>query len=386
VQEWFRLPTMTAAGYVGIEPEAAGWLAASSERVAEDAGGTARRVAALFAEAGEHDTVTAGLRELEAWLQWQAGDIRRRATLATFDGRSGVDPTCQVPLSDPLVRAARAVWSNAARLGQGAGHSAAETATMVWQLVPGNTGWTQAWVDLGAGLVAAARDPKAAVAAMVDVQTLDEEGFSYWIGGFVPDAAAMLLGGAGAAKLGVRAADAAHAVTAGHRLADAARRLPGRGGAPGVDVPRHAGVRPFRDWRLERQARANVRAEDGRATNSPSARGKGHSATMHSRRTSLRRQLRRAVTGRKPDGTFGYQVNGSRFFRWQDQDEAIRRAKAQWTGERDAIEIDLQRPIGEGHMKETLEYRRTTVAVVRFDDHGNAYTSYPFLEKGGPLP
>lgn len=37
-------------------------------------------------------------------------------------------------------------------------------------------------------------------------------------------------------------------------------------------------------------------------------------------------------------------------------------------------------------MKGTLEYRRTTVVVVRIDKDGNAYTSYPLLDKGGPLP
>ena len=375
------------AGYVGIEPEAAGWLAASLERAGDDAGAAARRVAALFADADEHDTVGAGLRELETWLGWQAGDVRRRATLAAFDGQSGVDPTCRVPLTDPLVRAARAVWSNVARLGQGAGDSVVDTAGMVWQLVPGTTGWTQSWVDLGAGLVAAARDPRATVAALVDVQTLDDEGFSYWIGGFIPDAAGLLLGGAGAAKVGVRAADAAHAIKAGHRLADAARRLPGRrGGVADVDVPQHAGARPLREWRLERQSRAAVRSEDERATLSPSARGPGHSATVHGRTTSLRQQLWRAITGRKPDGTFGYPVSGSRFFRWQDQDEAIKRAKARWTGGREFIPIDLGHPIGEGYMTDTLEYRRTTVALVGFDKHGNAYTSYPHLKAGGPMP
>jgi hypothetical protein len=366
------------AGYVGIEPEAAGWLAAAAGRCADDTGTAARRVAALFAEADEHDTVSAGLRELESWLGWQAGDVRRRATLAAFDGYSGVDPMCQTPGPDPLVRAARAVWSNVARLGQGAGNSVAHSAVMVWQLVPGTTGWTQSWGDLGAGLAAAARDPRAAVSAMVDVQTLDEEGFSYWIGGFIPDAAGMLLGGAGAAKAGVHAADAAADIAHVARsrgLTDATRRLARRRG-PAVDVPPHAQPRPIRNWRVERQARAEVRAED--------LRSNGHNSARHGPQTSLRQQWERANSGLKPDGTDGYPTNAARFFRWEDQAEAISMAKAQWTGQ-DKLRINLDRPIGEGYMTDTLEYRRTTEVLVRFDHDGNVYTAYPWLTTGGPL-
>ena len=378
---------MAAAGYVGIDAEAARWLASAAERAAEDTRATGRRVAALFAEAGELDTVGTGLAELEWWLSGSASDVRQRADVAAVAPISGVDPTCQVPWTDLWRRMGLAVWRNTSRPVMGAANSSAETVGMVWQLVPVNDGWQQAWVDLGAGISAAWNDPRAAGVAMLDYETLSEEGFSYWIGGFIPDVAGMFLGGAGAVKLAGRGADAAHALRVGRRLTDATRRLPRRGGgAPDVDVPLHAGARPRRQWRREREARARVRAEDGRATASPSARGEGHSATIHGRRTSLRQQLMRAVTGVKPDGTVGYPVSGSRFFRWQDQDEAITRAKALWTPGRGAIRIDLKRPIGEGHMTKTLEYRRTTLALVRFDAHGNAYTSYPHLDAGGPLP
>lgn len=368
---------MTAAGYVGIEPEAATWLAAAGERAGQDAGVAARRLAALFAEAGEDDTVSSGLRELESWLNGQAADVRRRAALAAVAPVGGADPTCQVPWTDPLVRAAKAVWHNAARFGHGAGTSVGETATMVWQLAPVNDGWQQAWVDLGSGLVGVVRDPRAAVTAVVDVETLDEEGFSYWIGGFAPDIAALFLGGAGAAKGAARAADTAadvaHAAKV-RRVTAATDRTPYGGLAP--SLPPYARPRPLRDWSVERQSRGEVRSEDLRAG--------GHSVARHGPHTPLRAQWERANSGLIPDGTDGFPANAARFFRWEDQAEAIRRAKAQWSGDK-KLEVDLHRPVGEGYMWDTLEYRRTTEVLVRFDSDGNVYTAYPLLKAGGPL-
>lgn len=99
-------------------------------------------------------------------------DLRRRVAVASVSPVAGPDPTCQVPRTDPLVRAAKAVWSNIRRVDQGALDSTAETVDMVWQLVPVNDGWQQAWVDLGSGMAEVVSNPVAAARATVDVQTL----------------------------------------------------------------------------------------------------------------------------------------------------------------------------------------------------------------------
>ena len=377
MQPWATLPSMAAAGYVGIEPEAAGWLAGAAENGSDEVGAAARRVAALFEEAGESDSVSSGLRELESWLNGQAADVRRRAALAAVAPVAGADPTCQVPWTDPLVRAAKAVWRNASRPVMGAANSVGETAGLVWQLVPVNGGWQQAWVDLGAGVAAAWDDPRAAGVAMLNYETLDEEGFSYWIGGFIPDIAGLFLGGAGAGKLAARAAeksaDLAH-VAKVRRVTAATDRSPWGGFAP--SLPPYARPRPLRDWSVERRARAEVRAEDLRAD--------GHTVARHGPRTTLRSQWERAYSGLKPDGEDGFPTHAARFFRWEDQAEAIRKAKAQWRGEGE-LPIDLHRPVGEGYMTDIMEYRRTTEVLVRFDGDGNVYTAYPLLPKGGPV-
>ena len=365
---------MTAAGYVGIEPEASLWLAAAAERTAEDAGVRGRRIAALLAEAGEDSTADASLLELQGWLDSQARDVRRRSGLAAFDPHNSVDPTCAVPWTDPLVRAARAVWHNARNVGVGAWDSSAEGVTAIWQLVPGNDGWQRAWVDLGAGLADMVRDPKAAWRAIINEGTLEERGFSYWIGGFVPDVALYALGGAGAAKTATRVAQTAQRSRRLQNVVDHLPRRRPRGGDIDIPIEQRAVPRrnPLREW----TSRRAVLAED--------AASNGHSATKHGADTTLPQQRLRAEKGILPDGQQSYRTDASRFFRWQDQREAIERAKGlrQLHPDKDTFRIHFERPVGEGFMKNTLEYRRTGIVEVRFDENGRAYTSFPDVSEG----
>lgn len=355
-----------AAGYVGIEADGALWLAAAMGRAAEDVAGRAARLTALFEEAGEEDTVGTQLRELAAWLQWESGDVRRRVAVAEVGPvGSAVDAGCTVPWSDPLVRAARAVWSNATRALAGAGNSIARTGQLIWQLVPGNEGWQQAWVNLPVGVWQMATNPVAAVEAFVDVETLNEEGFSYWIGGFVPDAAAYLVAGAGAAKTSLKlaesaadVAEAARASTTTQRLATRLRRQPRR---------------PAPNPKVEPLARAAVEAADKAA--------QGHIVVRHGPEATQVQQRLRAELGLTPDGLQKRPEDASRFYRWEDAAEALRRAKQarhRKSGRGDEL-VRFDHVVGEGFLKRTLEYRETTVVRVMFDDEGLPYSAYPLL-------
>jgi hypothetical protein len=80
-------------------------------------------------------------------------------------------------------------------------------------------------------------------------------------------------------------------------------------------------------------------------------------------------------------------TDGARFFRWVDQDAAIKAAKkihrrtGQWK-----VWVKFDWPIGEGYITGSLtpEYRRTVWACVRFWG-GYAVDSFPDLRKGGPV-
>lgn len=369
---------MTAAAYVGVEPEASLWLASAADRAAEDAGARGRRIAAMLDEADEVGSTDSSLLELQGWLDWQARDIRRRAGLAAFDPHNSGDPTCAVPWTDPLVRAARAVWHNARNVGVGAWDSSVEGVTAIWQLVPGNDGWQRAWVDLGAGLADMARDPRAAWRAILNEEALEERGFSYWIGGFVPDVALYALGGAGAAKTTTRVAQAAQR---SRRIQSVVDHLPGRRPRRGdIDIPIEQRPVPRRNPVREWQSRRAVLAED--------AASGGHSAGRHGPDTTLPQQRLRAETGITPDGYKAKPIHGSRFFRWQDQKVAIDEARKlhQVDPALPHYDIAFDHPVGEGFMKGTLEYRRTAVVRVRFNDEGRAFTSFPFVPEGRPVP
>lgn len=376
---------MAATGFVGIEPDGALGLASALEEVSGELAVTAGRISALLAEAGEPDGTGPVLRELEAAFQWQAGDLRRRATLATFT----VDyaGACEVPWWDPLRRALRAVGHNAGSVASGAWDSVSQGGSSLWQLVPGSHGgWRQSWVDLGEAWALAVADPGAALRAALGEQALDERGFSYWVGGFVPDVALYFLGGAGAVKTAGRVADVggdvADAANRSGRLQRAAAALANRSrrelsDTDAPDNPRHR-TTPPRDPIREPIAKAEVEAAD--------AMGQGHSAARHGADTTLDQQRARLESGVAPDGGVGEPAGASRFFRWEDHADAIERArKMKAEGKKPPYDVRMDHPIGEGYMKGDLEYRRTATVRVALTKTGGVKTAYPNLKKGWAL-
>ena len=375
-----------AAGYVGAEPEGLRLLSAALDGVELDLRFTAMRVAELLAEAGEDDASVRALRLVASEVEASAGDIRRRATIAEDLAPLAAAPLCVVPWWDPLRRAAIAVRDNAGRFIGGGIDTFASSGATVWRLTPINGQWRQEWVDLAAGLRAAVDDPGAALSVAAGMDVFDERGWSYWLGGIVPDLALTAAGGVGVANRTLRVVDtmddmADVAAGAGRlkRLSAAAAVATRRNVVPGDGMhPTPFGIRRP-DPVIEPVSRQRVIDAD-KAT-------KGHSAARHGPETTLEQQQIRAETRVRPDGGKDKkQRDASRFFRWQDQSEAIEEAERRWrNGERNdkGINVTFEHLVGEGYMAGGRTYRRTHVVTVRVDAKGRAFTSYPNLEFGG---
>lgn len=95
----------------------------------------------------------------------------------------------------------------------------------------------------------------------------------------------------------------------------------------------------------------------------------------------------------------GRPANASKFFNSTDMDNAIHQAETFYAqnpnlykSSNNQINIDLERPIGEGFMGNTKtnqassvvgEYRWTNIVTVGIDEKtGKAYTAFPSLDKG----
>ena len=362
------------AGYVGAEPQGLRLLADAlgvaelEVRYAND------RIQALLIEAGEGDVTCGALLRLTSEINTASADVRRRAAVAEETAAILNTPVCVVPWYDPLRRAASAAGRNGWRLGEGAVNSAEATGSLIWQLAPTHDGWRQSWVDLRVAAGAAWRDPSEAFHGIMGRDELREEGFSYWIGGFVPDLVAGLAGGAGAGKRLVTTAEAAGRT----RRLEIGRRLQQGGRAV---VARHQNVvegdspdglqRLLPDPVLEPLAKARVLKLDELSG--------GHSAARHGPETTLEQQRVRAATGIAPDGKPTGAQDSSRFLRWQDQDEAIRRALV-LRPLKPYRDIRFDHVVGEGYLKGGTEYVATKVVRVKFDNRGRPYTSFPYLK------
>jgi hypothetical protein len=103
---------------------------------------------------------------------------------------------------------------------EGAWDAIKDPAVMLYHLTPLHSGWQQSWSDLGHGLEYGVTHPVEFGKAMINLDALEERGFSYWLGNLAPAAAATLLSGGAAA--GVRGAEGATAV---ERAAVAGSRL-----------------------------------------------------------------------------------------------------------------------------------------------------------------
>lgn len=360
--------------YVGVEPEGLRLLAASLDAAEDDVRYADSRIQALLDEAGEGDPTCGALSAICSDLNEASADLRRRAAIA----EQAPTPMCTMPWWDPLRRAGLASWNNAWSFGHGTVDSFAQGGSTIWQLLPMHDEWRQEWVDLRTGLDAARANPGDALYALAGLDALDEEGYSYWAGGVVPDAVLSVFGGLGVANRSMNTAEAIGDVA---DAADKASKLERLGGLALAATRRgivegDGALRPVRlglRLDIEAEAKADMLALDVAVP--------GHHAAKHGPETTNDQQLRRALTGTNPDGTSGYPVNASRFLRWQDQREAVRRATALRDKER-RIVIPFDHIIGEGFMKDTGEYRQTMAATVRFTADGRPYTSFPELKDG----
>ena len=369
-----------AAAYVGVEPEGLRLLASSLDSAEADLTYCTARIDALLAEAGESVDMPHALRNLADDWNVASADIRGRAAIAEDLAALAATPYCEVPWWDPLRRAALAVRNNAWQFGSGTFDSLSQAGSTIWRLTPINGEWRQEWVDLRVGFEAARENPAGTLEAMAGYDTLEAEGWSYWLGGVVPDLILSAFGGAGLVNRGVRTADTAAAIA---DAAEAGGRLNHMATASAVVTRRgivegDGALSPTRltlDLFIERDAKAEVLALD--------ARVRGHHAAKHGVQTTLDQHYRRAMTGVNPDGTRGPRPeNSSRFLWWQDQHDAIVRAVEMWDGEAKEVTVPFEHIIGEGFMKRTGQYRETTVATVKFSTRGEPYTSFPELKKG----
>ena len=351
------------ADYVGVQPEGMRHLAASLDAAYEELVLADLRIAALLGEAGV-DPRTSTIRTTAGEWIHAADDIRRRAAVVEEAEALDAVTVCVVPWWDPIRRAVRAVMNNARNAGAGAVESTTDAVTGVWQLTPANDEWRQEWVSYAGVVPAAIDDPGAAVEAAFGLEDLEERGWSYWLGGFVPD----LVGGGIARRTRKTAGDLKdpEEVPDSEDLPDS--ELPGRGGdGPGSD-------RPAPDPVIELEAWEDVVRLDEEVG--------GHNASRHGAGTTLEQQHRRALTGINPDGTVSRRAeNASRFLRWQDQRDAIEDARRRFDGSTLKLRVTFDHVVGEGYMKNTLEYRETAVVVVKFNPAGEPYSSYPDLDR-----
>jgi hypothetical protein len=119
--------------------------------------------------------------------------------------------------------------------------------------------------------------------------------------------------------------------------------------------------------------------------------------------TTLQQQYERAMNGTNPQtGSTGRPADASKFFNSTDMETAIKQAEAAYATNPGAyvdgnVTVQFNRPIGEGYTGDTRqnrlagipvgEYRWSNTATVGIDARtGKAYTSYPNVTQGTPLP
>lgn len=368
-----------AAGYVGAEPDGLRALASAVEVAKREVRYAGDRIQSLLQAAGEPDVTCGALPSMIFELTVAAEDIRKRAAIADDLIQLAETPVCVVPWYDPLRRAAVALRSNAWNTGKGAVSSVTETGATVWRLTPVNDEWRQEWVNLRAGLEEARKDPRQALWQAAGGPDLHEKGYAHWAGTFTPDIVMSLVGGLGLVKPLTRGADVVGDVTnvvddvsAVERLSRVALARTNNGIVEG-ERPRPPLLgRQLPDPRIEPAAKERVIEAD--------AKFGGHSAAKHGPDTTLEQQRVRAESGRAPDGTGKRPVNASRFFRWQDLDEAIERSIRQRRPDSRSEKVPFDHPIGEGYLKGGVQYRRTKVVRVLFNDRGEPITAFPDLE------
>ena len=245
--------------YVGAEPEGLRLLASSLELAEAELNYATAGIEALLDEAGHDEGVPAALRALADEWSATSADIRRRAVIAEDFAGLAATPVCEIPWWDPLRRAALAVRNNVWQFGSGTFDSFSQAGSTIWRLTPINGEWRQEWVDLRAGLEAAKDNPGETVEMLAGFDTLEEEGWSYWLGGVVPDLVLSAFGGAGLATRATRAVetagDMAAAAEAGGRLnrLAAASAVATRRGIVEGETP--LGPRLWADPAVEREAK-----------------------------------------------------------------------------------------------------------------------------------
>ena len=116
-----------------------------------------------------------------------------------------------------------------------------------------------------------------------------------------------------------------------------------------------------------------------------------HTIEKHGKQTTNEQQKRRANEGIEPDGTPSYKTDSSRWLRNVDTSDGIAVAKRRWKekirlnpnlkNESISIEIDFDKPVGEGYLKNTDNLIKTNRAIFRFDENGDLITSYPEIRK-----
>lgn len=370
------------AGYVGVEPDGLRALAAAVDAVESEMGYSTARIAALLDEAGESSAVAESLRGVADALNFASADMRGRAAIADEFAAIAATPRCVVPWWDPLRRASIAVASNVWNFGTGTFNSFVGSGSTVWRLTPVNGEWRQEWVDLAAGLRAAKEDWRGALDVATGMPDLEERGWSYWLGTVIPDLALTVAGGAGVANRVLKTVDTTDdvgdvATRAGklRRLSAAAFVATKNGAVEGDYVHPSLFTRRAPDPEIEPVAKAKVLDAD--------AASGGHSASRHGPETTLEQQRIRAETQVTPDGEVDRSaLPGSRFFRWQDQAEAIERARVerQNGNKNKAIRVRFEHLVGEGYMPGGAEYRQTNVVTVQFDEHGDPFTAYPNIK------
>lgn len=337
------------------------------------------RIQSLLHAAGEPDVTCGALPSMAFELTVAAEDVRKRAAIADDLATLAATPVCVVPWYDPLRRAAVAVRHNVWNTGKGAVSSVAETGATVWRLTPVNDEWRQEWVNLRAGFDEARKDPKQALWQAAGGPDLHEKGYAHWAGTFAPDIVMSVVGGLGLVKPLTRGvdvvgdvSDVVDDVSAVEMLSRAALARTNNAIVEG-ERPRPSLLgRPLPDSEIEPVAKARVLELDERVG--------GHSGARHGPETTLEQQRGRATTGLTPDGMRKARHDASRFFRWQDQDEAIQKAIPQWNANpRRSIDIPFEHLVGEGYLRGGTQYAETHVVRVMFNDRGQAYTSFPNL-------
>ena len=119
---------------------------------------------------------------------------------------------------------------------------------------------------------------------------------------------------------------------------------------------------------------------------------KAYTLSKHGKDTTNEQQLLRANTAKAPDGTQDRWLNdSSRWLRNVDTSDGIAVAKRRreekirlnpnLKNESIRIEIDFDKPVGEGYLKNTDQLIKSKHAIFRFDENGNLVTSYPAIRK-----